>query len=119
MPEITVGDQVFEAEDEKRLVLVLEDAGIEILHRCGGYARCTTCRVEFTEGEPDHITQAEKDRLQQDPSNLYGKVRLSCQILCKNDMSVTPVMTMQNSSVDDPGKRPEDHITPDPVWVER
>jgi ferredoxin len=119
MPGITVGDQYFEVEPTKRLVLALEDNGIDILHRCGGYAKCTTCRVEFVEGEPDKMTQAEKERLQQDPQNLLGKVRLSCQVLCDHDMSVKPVMTMQNSDVDSPGKRPEDHITPDPEWVDR
>ncbi len=29
----------------RRLVLGIEDAGIDILHRCGGNARCATCRV--------------------------------------------------------------------------
>ena len=36
-----------EAPAGKKLVLALEDAGIDILHRCGGNARCTTCRVEI------------------------------------------------------------------------
>ena len=30
-----------EAPAGKKLVLTLEDAGIDILHRCGGNARCT------------------------------------------------------------------------------
>jgi photosystem II stability/assembly factor-like uncharacterized protein len=34
-------------EDRKRLVNAIEkDAGVDILHACGGNARCTTCRVE-------------------------------------------------------------------------
>lgn len=119
MAKITVGDQTFEAPADKRLVLAIEDAGIPILHRCGGYARCTTCRVKVSAGEPDKMTETEKTRLQQDPNNLYGKVRLSCQILCEQDMTVEPVMTMHNSDVSDPGKRPENHITPDPVWTTR
>lgn len=119
MPKITVEDKTFEAPADKRLVLALEDNGIEILHRCGGYAKCTTCRVKFIEGEPEQMTKAEKERLQQDPQNLYGKVRLSCQILCDHDMTVAPVMTMQNADVDSPGKRPEDQITPSPEWTER
>ncbi len=32
-------------EPGRRLVLALEEGGIDILHRCGGNARCTTCRV--------------------------------------------------------------------------
>lgn len=119
MAKITVGNQSFEAPADKRLVLAIEDAGIQILHRCGGYARCTTCRVKISAGEPQRITEAEKTRLQQDPNNLYGKVRLSCQILCEHDMTVEPMMTMLNSDVADPGKRPEDMITPDPVWTTR
>ena len=35
----------------KKLVLAIEDAGVDILHRCGGNARCTTCRVELLEGD--------------------------------------------------------------------
>ena len=107
--------KLFEAPDDKRLVLAIEDAGIEILHRCGGYARCTTCRVQFVKGEPDKITEAEKERLT--ANNLLDEYRLSCQILCDQDMTIEPAMTMQNSDVDDPGRRPQDEITPEAVWT--
>jgi ferredoxin len=117
MPIITVGDQKIEAPADKRLVLALEDGGIDILHRCGGYARCTTCQVEFAEGEPEKYTEAEKKRLSQDDPPLLGAVRLSCQILCEHDMTVNAVYRVSTSDVDDPGKRPEDHLTPDPVWT--
>ena len=41
MPRITVEDEEsFEAPEGKRLVLCIEDAGIDILHRCGGNAIC-------------------------------------------------------------------------------
>ncbi len=116
MPKITVGDKTIDAPAEKRLVLALEDGGVNILHRCGGHAKCTTCRVEFAAGEPEQYTEAEKKRLEAEPA-LWGKVRLSCQVLCEHDMDVTPVMTLENSDVDDPGKRPEDDLTPDPTWV--
>lgn len=115
MATITVGDQSFEADATKRLVLAIEDSGIPILHRCGGYAKCTTCRVRFVEGEPEKMTDAEKTRLKQ--NDLFDEFRLSCQILCEQDMTVEPAMTMHNSDVDNPGKRPEDHITPDPEWT--
>lgn len=118
MAMITVGDKTFAAPDDKRLVLAIEDAGIPILHRCGGYAKCTTCRVEFKANEPKKITRAEKTRLKTDLKPIYGKVRLSCQILCDHDMTVAPVMTLHNSEVEDPGKRPEDTITPEAVWTE-
>ncbi len=35
----------FEVESGTRLVLALERNGVDILHRCGGNAKCTTCRV--------------------------------------------------------------------------
>jgi len=70
----------------KRLVLAIEqDAGVDILHACGGNARCTTCRVEFIDGEPARHTVAERERLAF--KGLSG-VRLSCQIVCDHDMAV-------------------------------
>ena len=52
MPTVTVdGEKSFEVEPGKKLVLAIEDAGIDIMHRCGGNARCTTCRVEILAGD--------------------------------------------------------------------
>ena len=61
MPKLTVqGVGEFEIESGKRLVKALvEDAGTDQLHACGGQSKCTTCRIKFIEGEPDRITQAE------------------------------------------------------------
>ena len=116
MAQISVGDATFEVEDGTRLVLALENSGVDILHRCGGYAGCTTCRVQFSDGEPSTMTQAEKDKLAE--RELTGEVRLSCQILCAGSMSVEPVMTVSNSAFDEPGPTPETGITPDPEWVD-
>src|SRR6187401_1870730 len=65
MPKLTVdGLGQFEVPQGKRLVLALEqDAGVDQLHACGGNARCTTCRVEFVQGEPDRMSVAERDVL--------------------------------------------------------
>ena len=62
MPKLTVeGFATVEVEDGKRLVLAIEqDADVDVLHACGGNARCTTCRVEFIDGEPAKMTVAEK-----------------------------------------------------------
>ncbi len=118
MPKITVKDgETIEVEDGKRLVLALKDSGIDILHRCGGYAKCTTCRVQFQDGEPDRMTEAERDKLQD--QDTLGEFRLSCQIPCDSDMTVEPLMTLSNTDLDDPGSRPKDDITPDPVWTEK
>ena len=65
MPKLTVeGAGTFDVPQGKRMVLALEqDAGIDQLHACGGRCRCTTCRVEFVEGEPEKMTEAEKMKL--------------------------------------------------------
>src|ERR1700730_17850032 len=49
MPRLSVaGFGTFEVPQDKRLVLAIEqDAKVDILHACGGNARCTTCRGEF------------------------------------------------------------------------
>jgi ferredoxin len=116
MPKLTiegVGDSDVPAG--KRLVLALEDeAGIDQLHACGGNARCTTCRVEFVAGEPDTMTEAEKQVLA--ARGLTG-VRLSCQIKCDHDMTVRVISRLAGSGRADAGKRPADDITPPPVWV--
>jgi ferredoxin len=106
----------FEVEMNKRLVLALEDSGVDILHRCGGNAKCTTCRVRFIEGEPTGMTAAERERLE--TRGLLGEVRLSCQILADHNMRLEPLQTLSNSDLDDSGPRPADEITPTPVWIE-
>lgn len=116
MPTLTIeGYGTCEVPEGKRLVLAIEDCGVDILHRCGGYARCTTCRVEFLAGEPQRQTRAEYERLAR--ADLLGKVRLSCQCLVEGDMHVRPLMTVSTTEYDDPGPRPEDHITPEPEWL--
>ena len=119
MPRIeTEGAGAVEVPESKRLVLAIEeDAGVDILHRCGAYAKCTTCRVEFLEGEPDMMTRAEAEILGE--KNLVGQVRLSCQILCDHDMKVRVPMTVTSMQLDGPGRAPEPGITPPPEWVEK
>ena len=114
MPKLTVdGVGTFEVPHDKRLVLALTDeAGIDQLHACGGNARCTTCRVEFLAGEPELMTSAEKNVLA--ARGLSG-VRLSCQILCANDMTVRAISRFAGSGRKDAGNRPEDAIQPQPV----
>ncbi|MBL8131784.1 MAG: (2Fe-2S)-binding protein [Anaerolineae bacterium] len=118
MPVITLKDGTkLEAAANRRLVLALEDSGIDILHRCGGHAQCTTCRVRFIAGEPETMTDAERERLQ--ARGLLGTARLSCQVLCDHDMRVEVVNRLSASDFTDPGPRPDEAITPDPVWGAR
>jgi ferredoxin len=117
MPKLTVdGVGDFEVAHAKRLVLALEqDAGVDQLHACGGHARCTTCRVEFIEGEPPRMTVAERDVLK--ARGLTG-VRLSCQILCDHDMSVRAISRLAGSGRKDAGSQPATEIEPPPEWIE-
>ena len=116
MSKLTVeGVGSFEVPADKRLVLALVDeAGVDQLHACGGRAACTTCRVEFVAGEPDLMTEAEKTVLA--AKGLTG-VRLSCQIACTADMTVRCVSRFAGSGRKNSGSRPADAIEPPPVWV--
>ena len=86
--ETATGTQVFEAEAGRKLVLAIEDAGIDILHRCGGNAKCTTCRVEVLAGDPGEIGEAERNRLAVE-TGLAENVRLSCQMHVNDDLKVS------------------------------
>jgi ferredoxin len=109
MPKLTVeGVGTFEVPVGKRLVLaMIDEAGVDQLHACGGNARCTTCRVEFVEGEPAEMTPAERTVLT--ARGLTG-VRLSCQILVNHDMTVRAISRFAGSGRKDSGTRPADVI---------
>jgi ferredoxin len=118
MPTITVRSGAsFEVDANKRLVLALRDNDVDILHRCGGYANCTTCRVKIHKGEPEEMTRAERNKLTEDKT--LGEFRLSCQILCDHDMTVEPLMSLESTRLDGRGSRPQDNITPSAVWVDK
>src|SRR5437764_6814653 len=88
MPTVTVeGEKSFEVDPGKKLVLAIEDAGIDILHRCGGNARCTTCRVEILGGDPGEIREPERAILAT-KEDLNDHTRLSCQIRVMDDLHV-------------------------------
>ncbi len=114
MPKLSVGDETAEVASGTRLVLAVEGLGVEIGHRCGGKARCTTCRVKFTQGEPETMTEAEYLKLRE--KNLLGEVRLSCQILCEHDMTVVPQMTKASEGWPDTGPRPAESVEPEARW---
>ena len=116
MPKLTVeGFGTVEVENGKRLVLAIEqDAKVDVLHACGGNARCTTCRVEFIDGEPSRMTVAERQVL---AAKGVSNVRLSCQIVCDHDMSVRAISRLEGSGRPDPGPTPATDITPPPEWT--
>ena len=115
MPTLTVENAgTFDVPQGKRLVLALEeDAHIDQLHACGGRARCTTCRVEFVSGEPSAMTKAEQTVLA--AKGLTG-VRLSCQILCDQDMIVRAISRLAGSGRADAGSKPAPAIEPPPEY---
>lgn len=115
MPTLSVNGKSGTFQEDKRLVLAIEELGVAIGHRCGGNAKCTTCRVEFTSGEPDTMTKAEYDKLKE--KGLLGQVRLSCQLTCSQDMVVNPIMTLENQSWTDTGPQPAETVMPEAVWM--
>lgn len=86
---VAEGFGTFAVEEGTKLVLALEQNGVDISHRCGGNARCTTCRVSFASPEPE-MGDTEKDCLVEDGE--LGNFRLSCQIRVDQDMEVKPLM---------------------------
>jgi ferredoxin len=102
--ETATGTQAFEAQDGRKLVLAIEDAGIDILHRCGGNAKCTTCRVEVLAGDPGEINDAERNRLAME-TGLAENVRLSCQVHVADDLKVRVVNQVSTRGMD-AGPRP-------------
>ncbi|MDR1989602.1 MAG: (2Fe-2S)-binding protein [Acidobacteriaceae bacterium] len=116
MPILAVeGYPSVEVPSGTRLVLAIEqEAHVDIMHACGGNARCTTCRVEFIDGEPSPMTAAEKECLT--ARGLNG-VRLACQIVCDHDMTVRAISRLEGSGRTNPGPAPEPTIQPPPQWT--
>jgi ferredoxin len=107
MPTVTVeGGKSFQVEPGTKLVLAIEDAGIDILHRCGGNARCTTCRVQVVSGELAPMEELERERLSREAS-LGPDIRLSCQVRVQSDITVN-VLNRSSEAGITAGPRPLD-----------
>ncbi len=105
MPQITVeGEKTFEAVAGTKLVLALEDNGIDVLHRCGGQARCTTCRIEVVEGSVPPMSDSEREALEE--PELIAKFRLSCQLRVENDLTIRVAKRAHIEEIG-PGPRPQ------------
>lgn len=98
------GFGTFEVEEGTKLVLALERNGVDVSHRCGGNARCTTCRVTFQSEEPP---MGETERQCLDEDGVLGEFRLSCQSRVDRDMHVTVLMRASDQGWD-PGVEVED-----------
>jgi len=114
MPTITThtvdGTRTFEAAAGGRLVLAIEDTGIDILHRCGGNARCTTCRVELIAGDAGEIREHEEAILAT-KGDIAPNTRLSCQITISGDLEVKVINQASVMGID-AGPRPTDEMAP-------
>ena len=88
MPKVIIdGIGTIDSDVGRRLVLALEEGGVDILHRCGGNARCATCRVEIIAGDPGPVTGPEETRLAQLGSR-RATTRLSCQVQVRDDLEI-------------------------------
>lgn len=107
MPTITAetanGEVAFEADEGRKLVLALEDNGVDILHRCGGNAKCTTCRVEVLSGDPGPIGDPEKMVLAS-KTDLGDHTRLSCQVRCNDDLNIKVIRQASVEGIDAGGR---------------
>ena len=118
MPQLTVDDRTADVPEGQRLVLAIEEQGVNIGHRCGGKARCTICRVEFLSGEPDTMTKAEFKRLK--ARELLGQYRLACQIVVDHAMHVHAPITLESEEEwTDTGPAPDPTVTPEARWYPR
>jgi len=107
MPTVTVeGGKSFQVEPGTKLVLAIEDAGIDILHKCGGNARCTTCRVQVISGELAPMGDLERERLARE-SSLGPDIRLSCQVRVESDVTIV-VLGRASEAGTPAGPRPMD-----------
>ena len=98
-PVTVPGRGTFEVPEGTKLVLAIEQNGIDISHRCGGQAKCTTCNVKFSSEEPP-MGQVEQLCLEED--GVMGEFRLSCQIRVDRPMKVTP-LTLASEKGWEPG----------------
>lgn len=107
MPTVTVtGESSFEVATGTKLVLAVEDAGIDIMHRCGGNARCTTCRIQLISGDAGPLEDLERLRLEREGS-LGPDIRLACQVRVTSDLTIN-VLSRAGASGVTPGPRPAD-----------
>ena len=107
MPTLTLdGGKSFEVETGKKLVLAIEDGGVDILHKCGGVAKCTTCRVQILSGHAGAMNDDERERLAREAS--FGPdIRLSCQVRMESDLTVKVIAT-STATGQPAGNRPAD-----------
>jgi ferredoxin len=110
MPTITAetatGTVSIDAAAGRKLVLELEDNGVDVLHRCGGNAKCTTCGIEVISGDAGDKTEGEIAVLTAKGIE-NDAFRLSCQIRCENDVHIKILRQVSTAGIE-AGTRPEE-----------
>ncbi len=104
--EAAQGTVSFDVQQNRKLVLALEDEGVDILHRCGGNSKCTTCRVEILAGDPGEIGEAEKAILAS-KADLGDHTRLSCQVRVMDDLHIRVARQASVEGIDAGGRPSE------------
>lgn len=104
--ETATGTISFETEAGRKLVLALEDNGVDILHRCGGNARCTTCRVEVLSDNVG-VRNDDEAAILSTKEGISDITRLSCQIRLSEDIHVRVINQASVAGID-AGTRPQD-----------
>ena len=89
------------------MLALVDEANVDQLHACGGNGKCTTCQVEILGGDAGELNSLEEETL---TARELSGVRLSCQVLCNNDLQVRVLKRLEGSGRTDAGNRPADDI---------
>ena len=82
-------EHTVEGRDGWSVMEILRDAGLPIAAECGGACACATCHVYVTDGWYEKLTppsDAEIDMLDMALAVEPGRSRLSCQLVCTDEI---------------------------------
>ncbi len=75
-----------ELDREQSLLAAASKAGADLTHRCGGHARCGTCRVTVESGQ-EHLTpMGTTERRVLETLGVGPDVRLACQAWARGEV---------------------------------
>ena len=82
-------EHIVEGRDGWSVMEILRDAGLPIAAECGGACACATCHVYVEGGWYEKLTppsDAEVDMLDMALAVEPGRSRLSCQVVCADEL---------------------------------
>ena len=82
-------EHIVEGRDGWSVMEILRDAGLPIAAECGGACACATCHVYVTDGWYEKLSppsDAEVDMLDMALAVEPGSSRLSCQLVCADEI---------------------------------